>query len=224
MRVLVVEDDPKMRALLVQGLREEGHAVESAGDGEMALARSTTSAYDAIVLDIMLPRRDGFSVLQELRRRGVATPVLVLTARSGIDDRVTGLDLGADDYLAKPFALQELLARLRAVTRRPATDRPGKLRLLDLEMDPDGHVASRAGRPLALTAKELQLLEYLLRNKGLVVTRAMILDAVWNLEDDGGSSLVAVYINYLRHKVDEPFDVKLIHTVRGVGYVMREEP
>lgn len=223
MRVLVVEDDAKLATVLRQGLKEQGFAVDTAGDGVVGLKLALTTAYDAVLLDLMLPELDGLEVLRELRRQGRVVPVLILTARSSVDDRVLGLDLGADDYLSKPFDMKELFARLRAITRRPQVEPQTILRVADLELDPARREVRRSGTRIELTAKEFTLLEYLLRKKGMVVTRAMILDHVWDLDYHGGSNLVEVYINYLRRKIDQDFEPKLIHTVRGAGYVLRAE-
>ena len=221
-RILVVEDDRKLVEVLRQGLKENGFAVDSAADGDKGLELALETEYDAIVLDLMLPRRSGLDILKELRARHRATPVLILSARSAVEDRIRGLDLGADDYLAKPFSFKELLARLRAITRRPPAEPKTVLAAADLELDTARREVHRAGRAIVLTAKEFALLELLLRKKGVVVTRGMILDRVWDMEYDGGSNLVEVYINYLRRKVDQEFEPKLIHTVRGSGYVLRE--
>ena len=221
MRLLVVEDDARLAAVLRQGLTEHGFTVDTASDGPIGLGLALGSDYDAILLDVMLPGQNGFDVLSQLRLQGCRVPVLMLTARSSIEDRVRGLDLGADDYLPKPFDLAELLARLRAITRRPAVEPITVLRVADLEMDPQRHEVRRGGGLLDLTAKEFALLEYLLRKKGAVVTRGMILDQVWGLDYEGGSNLVEVYINYLRRKIDQPFEAKLIHTIRGTGYALR---
>ena len=221
MRILVVEDDRKLAAVLRQGLREQGFGVDVAEDGAMGLQLALSTEYDAVLLDVLLPRHSGFDVLCDLRKRGRPVPVLMLTARSSVEDRVRGLDLGADDYLAKPFDFAELLARLRAITRRPPAAPMTLLKLADLELDPARREVRRAGRKIELTAKEFALLAYLMRKKDTVVTRGMILDHVWDMEYDGGSNLVEVYINYLRRKVDQDFEAKLIHTVRGAGYVIR---
>ena len=221
MRLLVIEDDGRLVAVLRQGLSEHGFTVDAANEGAAGLALALASDYDAILLDVMLPGKNGFDVLQELRKRGGKAPVLMLTARSSVEDRVQGLDLGADDYLPKPFDFGELLARVRAITRRPAVEPVTMLKVADLEMDPQRREVRRSGALLDLTAKELALLEYLLRKKGAVVTRGMILDHVWGLAHEGGSNLVEVYINYLRRKVDQPFEPKLIHTIRGSGYTLR---
>lgn len=222
MRILVVEDDAKLLESIRKGLKESGFGADGAADGREGLRRILEDDYDAVVLDLMLPGLSGLEVLRELRRRRRATPVLVLSARSSVEDRVQGLDLGADDYLAKPFSFQELLARLRAITRRPAVEPATVLSAGDLTVDTVRHEARRAGQLLDLTAKEFSLLEYLTRRKGVVLTRAMILDHVWDLDYDGGSNLVEVYVNYLRKKVDAGRDAKLIQTVRGAGYVLRE--
>ena len=221
MRLLVVEDDARLAAVLRQGLSEHGFTVDAASEGAAGLALAVSNDYDAILLDVMLPGKSGFDVLRELRQRGRRAPVLMLTARSSVEDRVQGLDLGADDYLLKPFDFSELLARVRAITRRPAVEPVTVLKVADLEMDPQRREVRRSGALLDLTAKELALLEYLLRKKGAVVTRGMILDQVWGLDYEGGSNLVEVYINYLRRKVDQPFEPKLIHTIRGAGYALR---
>lgn len=222
MRILIVEDDPKLLASIRKGLKDFGFAVDGAEDGREGLDMALGGEYDAIVLDVMLPGRNGLEILRELRARHRAVPVLILSARSSVEDRIRGLDLGADDYLPKPFSFDELLARLRAITRRPASEPATKLAAADLELDTVRREAQRAGKPIDLTSKEYSLLEYLLRRKGVVLTRGMILDHVWDLEYDGGSNLVEVYINYLRKKVDMGFEVKLIQTVRGSGYVLRE--
>ncbi len=222
MRLLIVEDDAKLASLLRQGLKEQGFAVDLAGDVPEGLRLALAAEYDAVLLDLKLPGADGLELLCELRRRASAVPVLVLTARAALEDRVRGLDLGADDYLAKPFDFRELLARLRAITRRPPVPPQTLLVAADLELDPARHEVRRAGRRIELTAKEFALLHYLLRNRGRLVTRGMVLDHVWDLDYDGGSNLVEVYINYLRRKIDHEFEPKLIHTVRGAGYVLRD--
>lgn len=221
MRLLVVEDDPKLAALLQQGLKEEGYIVDVAEQAMTAMALAVSTEYDSVVLDVMLPTRSGLDVLQQLRKRGSHVPVLILTALSSVEDRVRGLDLGADDYLSKPFELRELLARLRAITRRPRVQPQIVLSEADLELDVARRATKRRGRQIVLTATEFRLLEYLLRKKGVVVTRGMILEHVWNMDYDGGSNLVEVYINYLRRKVDQDFEPKLIHTVRGAGYILQ---
>jgi DNA-binding response OmpR family regulator len=226
MKILIIEDEIKLSNILLQGLKEQGMAVDVARDGATGLQSAAAAPYDAIILDVMLPKKNGFQVLQELREAGDKTPVLMLTTRSGVEDRVRGLDLGADDYLPKPFAFQELLARLRAITRRPQVEPQTTLKLADLELNPQKREVKRAGQLLELTAREFALLEFLLRHQDVVVTRAMILDQVWDAgyEFDSGSNVVEVYINYLRRKIDQPFTGKLIHTVRGAGYLLGERP
>ena len=226
MKILIVEDETKLAEVLRQGLKENGYVVEWACDGSIGLDMALAGGFDAVILDVMLPEKDGFEVLREIRRTGSVLPVLMLTARSGVDDRVKGLDLGADDYLSKPFEFKELLARLRAITRRPQVEIRNTLKVADLELDLQSREVRRAGKLLELTAKEFSLLEYLMRRKGLVLTRAMIMDNVWasDADYDGGSNLVEVYINFLRKKVDHGQPVKLIQTVRGAGYVIQEHP
>ena len=223
MRLLVVEDEARVRSFLRRGFAEAALTVDEAADGEAALERALCHPYDAIVLDLMLPGRGGFEVLRELRARGCRTPVLILTARDEVEDRVRGLDAGADDYLVKPFAFAELLARVRALLRRGAPA-PALLRVGDLEVDLARRRAARGGRPLDLTAREFALLAYLARHAGEVVTRTMIAEHVWSLDFDTFSNVIDVYIRYLRRKIDEPFAHKLIHTRRGIGYVLQPEP
>jgi len=219
----VVEDESRVRSFVRRGLVEAGMAVDLAEDGEQALALARSVSYDAIVLDLGLPDRDGLEVLREIRARGCPAPVLVLTARDAVEDRVRGLDGGADDYLGKPFAFAELLARLRVLLRRGAPQ-SSVLRVGDLVLDAAARRAERAGRPLDLTAKEFALLEYLVRHAGEVVTRTMIAEHVWNLDFDSFSNVIDVYIRYLRRKIDDPFETKLIHTRRGIGYVLQPRP
>jgi len=223
MRVLVVEDDRKMTRILRQGMQEEGWAVDTVGDGEAALTEATVNPYDCILLDVNLPGTDGFGVCRALRDRDVWAPILMLTARDAVVDRVAGLNAGADDYLTKPFAFDELLARVRALTRRRAAERPARLQEGDLVLDPATHEVTRAGTPLDLTTKEYALLEYLLQHAGEVVSRTRILEHVWDVNYTGLSNVVDVYIGYLRAKVDKPFGSPLIHTVRGRGYVLRAD-
>ena len=223
MKILYVEDDPTAREYIQRGLKERGFVVDVAADGRSGLERAHGGAYDLILLDVMLPERDGFEILRSLRAAGIETPVLFLSARGEVSDRVQGLNLGADDFLAKPFAFAELLARIRAIARRrlgePAS---GRLRVADLEIDVNRHVVQRAGRPVELTPKEFILLEYLLRNAGHGVSRAMITEKVWGYGFDTYSNLIDVHINHLRRKVDRDFERKLIHTVKGVGYILEE--
>jgi len=225
MRVLVVEDERKVANFIRQGLEEEGHTVEVAEDGAEALDRLLAGLpYDLVVLDVMLPRRDGFSVLKALRDKQVSTPVLLLTARDAVADKVAGLDLGADDYLTKPFAFDEFLARVRALLRRHAGQAAPALRLEDLTLDPATRGVSRGGRSIGLTTREFALLEYFLRNIGRVLTRPMIAEHVWGVDFDRESNVIDVYVGYLRRKVDGPGQRPLLHTVRGAGYVLRAEP
>jgi two-component system OmpR family response regulator len=225
MRVLVVEDEIKMARAVRRGLEQEGYAVDVAGDGDDALFRATEDEYDAIVLDLMLPGIDGFELCRSLRARGHWAPVLMLTARDAVDDRIRGLDVGADDYLVKPFAFGELLARLRALIRRGPNERPSILEVADVTLDPAAHRVARAGRDVDLSAREFSLLEYLMRSPGRVLTRRDILEHVWDYNYDGMSNVVDVYVGYLRKKLEHPFETAFIHTVRGVGYVVgREEP
>ena len=222
MRILLVEDEIKMARAIRRGLEQEGYAVDAVGDGEEALFRATESDYDGIVLDLMLPGMDGFSVCRTLRSRDRWAPVLVLTARDAVEDRIQGLDAGADDYLVKPFAFGELLARLRALVRRGPGVRPAVLEVGDVSLDPAAHRVLRAGQAVELSAREFALLEYLMRNAGEVVSRTRILDHVWDYNYDGLSNVVDVYVGYLRRKLGpsssdgEPF----IRTVRGVGYAV----
>lgn len=217
-RVLVVEDHPKMRALVSTGLRGSGYAVDAVGTGVEALHRVIEYPFDTVVLDVMLPGMDGISVLQEMRRQERWTPVLLLTARDSIGDRVTGLDAGADDYLVKPFAMEELLGRVRALVRRGAPARPAVLSCGPLAFDPASRLTSVNGKVVPLSAREASVLEYLLRRQGSVVTRTELLDHVWDSAYDGGSNVVDVYVKYLRDKIDRPHGLELISTVRGVGY------
>jgi two-component system OmpR family response regulator len=220
-RVLIVEDQPKLAALLARGLREEGHAADVADRGEDALWMAPAASYDAIVLDIMLPGIDGLETCRELRRHGVWTPVLMLTARDAIDDRVTGLDAGADDYLTKPFSFDELLARLRALTRRTPAERPVTVEVGDLRLDPAAHRAWRGETELELSAKEFALLELLMRRPGNVLTRGQLLEGAWDMSYERRSNIVDVYIRHLREKIDRPFGSETIETVRGVGYRLK---
>jgi DNA-binding response OmpR family regulator len=226
LRILVVEDEAKVARALREGLEREKYEVVVAPTGEEGFFLVNAQEFDLVILDLMLPGRDGLQVLATLRKRGLQTPVLILTARDAIEDRVKGLDSGADDYLVKPFAFPELLARVRARLRRARTEPAPHLRLSDLEMDVTTHKTRRSGRPLDLTVREFELLEYLLRHKEEVVSREMLARDVWK-ETSRATTLdnvIDVFMNRLRHKVDEPFDQKLIHTVRGVGFVLREVP
>lgn len=211
-----------MAEALVKGLREQGYAVDLAADGEAALELAEINRYDAIVLDILLPKRDGFSVCGALRRQGLSVPVLMLTARDSVEDRVTGLDAGADDYLTKPFAFKELLARLRALMRRPREARPPQLHLADLVVDTASRQVTRRNRPIRLTAKEYALLEFLMTHAGEIVTREQISEHVWDESYDPFSNLIEVYIQRLRRKIDLGSEPRLIHTCRGSGYMLSD--
>lgn len=221
MRVLLVEDDIHLSASLAASLRGAGHAVDVVVDGEQAELYAESTAYDGIILDVMLPKRDGILVCRTLRTRGLTTPILMLTARDAIEDRVQGLDSGADDYLVKPFALHELLARLRALLRRNAPSKTGALTLGDLTADPATHAVARAGRHILLSTREFALLEYFLRNPRQILTREMIESHIWDYDFMGVSNVVDVYIRRLRRKIDDPFAEKMIETVRGLGYRIR---
>jgi DNA-binding response OmpR family regulator len=225
MRILVVEDDRKVASFIRKGLEEEGHAVEVAGDGASAIERATDGApWDLVILDVMLPRGDGFGVLKALRQEGHRMPVLMLTARDAVGDKVTGLDLGADDYLSKPFAFEEFLARVRALLRRGGGGPAPVLRLADLSLDPATREVRRGARRVELTAREHTLLEYFLRNAGRVLTRPMLAQHVWGLDFDPESNVVDVYVGYLRRRIEGPGERRLLHTVRGAGYVLKDEP
>jgi len=225
MRILVVEDERKVAAFVRQGLVEEGHVVEVAADGEAALdAVAEGPPYDLIVLDVMLPRRDGLSVLKALRASRMQAPVLLLTARDGVADKVAGLDAGADDYLAKPFAFEELLARVRALLRRGRGGAEPVLRVVDLSLDPATRLVMRGRRRISLTAREYALLEYFLRNTGRVLTRPMITQHVWGMDFDPESNIVDVYVGYLRRKIDADGEPRLLQTMRGAGYMLSAEP
>jgi two-component system OmpR family response regulator len=223
MRVLIVEDEPKMAALVARALREEGHAADTAGLGEDALWMAQAAPYDAIVLDVMLPGLDGVEVLRRLRAQEVWTPVLLLTARDAVGDRVGGLDAGADDYLTKPFVFSELLARLRAIARRGAVERPTVLRVGDLRLDPAAHRAWRGETELDLSLREFAVLEALMRRPGETLSRGQLLEAAWDMAFESRSNIVDVYIGYLRQKIERPFGRRSIETVRGIGYRLRED-
>ena len=222
MRVLVVEDEPKLAELLARGLREEGYAADISGSGEDALWMAKAAAYDAIILDVMLPGIDGFATCRELRERGVWTPVLILTARDDVDDRIAGLDAGADDYLVKPFSFGELLARLRALGRRAPGERPAELSVGDLRLDPASHRAWRGETELELSAKEFALLELFMRRPGQTLSRDQLLEGAWDMAFERRSNIVDVYVRYLREKIDRPFGLDSLETVRRVGYRLNE--
>lgn len=220
MKILIAEDEPKTSAYLKRGMEENGFVVDLASDGDDAIHLASNCLYDLIILDVMLPGRDGWSIISELRRREISTPTLFLTARDSVHDRVMGLELGADDYLVKPFAFSELLARMRSILRRGPPRPSLVLKLADLELDLIRHRAARGGHVLDLTPKEFQLLSLLLRRTGEVLSRTLIAESVWDINFESDSNVVDVHIRRLRSKVDDPFDPKLIHTVRGAGYVL----
>jgi two-component system OmpR family response regulator len=222
MRVLIVEDDAKMAGLIQRGLRDDGLAADVAGEGEAALWMAGATDYDAIVLDVLLPGIDGFEVCRRLRSDGVRSPVLMLTARDAVEDRVRGLDTGADDYVTKPFSLAELAARLRAIARRGPIERPPVLEAGGLRLDPATRRVWRGDAEIALSAREFALLETLMRHPGQVLDRLQLLDHAWDGEYENRSNVIDVYIRYLREKVDRPFGADSIETVRGVGYRLRE--
>jgi two-component system, OmpR family, response regulator MprA len=222
-RILYVEDDARMRALVAGGLTEDGHSVLAVGDAASALEKALASPFDVVVLDVMLPDRSGVDVVRDLRARGRVTPVLMLTARDTQADVVAGLDAGADDYLTKPFSFDVLLARLRALARRPPLQHAGALALGDLVLDPAAHTVRRAGAPLALTPTEFRLLECLLRRAGRVVTRQALIESLWGYERDVEANTLDAFIRLLRHKIDRAGQPSMIHTVRGIGYRLGDE-
>jgi two-component system copper resistance phosphate regulon response regulator CusR len=219
-RILLVEDEPRVAAFVAKGLREQAYAIDIARDGEEALYFAAENDYDLLILDVMLPVKDGYAVCRELRRSGTRTPILMLTARDAVDDRVSGLDCGADDYLTKPFDFKELLARLRALSRRSAEVRPAVMRVADLTLNTANHAVSRAGKPLSLTAKEYAFLEFLVLNENRIVNRQQIAQHVWDENFDPFSNVIDVYVRRLRAKIDAGFDRPLIHTRRGEGYIL----
>ncbi len=223
MRVLVVEDEKKVASFIQRGLEGDGFQVDLAGDGEEGLALARANSYDVILMDVMLPRMDGLTAIRELREAKVTAPVLCLTAKDTVDDIVAGLDSGSDDYLTKPFAFAELLARIRALVRRGAQDRGADIFYADLRLDPVAHKVWRSGKEIELTAKEYALLEYFIRNPEKNLTRNMIAEQVWDYTFDSFTNIIDVYVNYLRKKIDRDFPVKLVHTVRGVGYMLKAE-
>ena len=224
MRILLVEDETRVAGFIAKGLREQAYAVDIASDGEQALYRAAVNQYDIVILNVMLPVKDGHTVCRELRASGFRTPILMLTARGAVDDRVEGLDSGADDYLAKPFDFKELLARLRALLRRPAGLRLQVLRVADLTLNTASHAVTRAGKPVSLTAKEYALIEFLVLNQGRVVGREQIGQHVWDENFDPFSNVIDVYIKRLRSKLDTGFRRRLIHTRRGEGYILSAQP
>lgn len=223
MRILVVEDEKKLSSFINKGLREEHYTVDVANDGEEGLGFVLKQPYDAIVLDLSLPKMDGLDVLRKVRAENIATPVLILTARGSTQDKVAGLDAGADDYLTKPFVFEELSARLRSLLRRSSSEKSTTLRAGDLVLDTVSHKARRGDKEIEFTAKEYSLLEYLIRNKGRVLSRSVIAQHVWSYNFFTESNIIDVYINRLRHKVDDGFDQRIIHSIRGVGYRINED-
>ncbi len=223
MRILIAEDQKDLNKVLTKKLTAEGYSVDSCFDGEEALDFLNMAQYDGVILDIMMPRLDGLSVVKHMRASGDATPVLFLTARDSVEDKVRGLDLGANDYLVKPFSFEELMARVRALTRKSTAENSPVYEICDLKLDTGSHSVTRSDKKIKLSAKEFALLEYLLRNKGQVLSREKIENNLWNFDYEGGTNAVDVYIRYLRKKIDEDFSPRLIHTVRGVGYVLKDE-
>ncbi|MFA5177812.1 MAG: Transcriptional activator protein CzcR [Candidatus Omnitrophica bacterium ADurb.Bin205] len=222
MRILLVEDEIKMASFIARGLKEEDYVVDVANDGEKALFQAEINPYDLIILDVMLPIKDGITVCRELRSRKISIPILMLTSKDRVRDKVLGLNSGADDYLAKPFAFEELLARISALLRRDKIDKTGIIKIADLEMDQLKHKVTRAGKDIQLTSKEFALLEYLIFNATHVVTRTMISEHVWHEDFDSFTNVIDVYMNFLRNKIDKGHKKQLIHTIHGKGYVLRE--
>jgi len=223
MKILVVEDEKRVTQFIRKGLKEEGHAVDAAYDGEEGGFLAEVNDYDLIILDLMLPKKNGIAMCREIRDRGVVTPVLMLTARDSVEDKVRGLDAGADDYLVKPFAFKELLARVRALLRRRSEVKTPTLKIADLELDPISRRVTRSEKPIRLTTKEYALLEYMLRNPGKVLSRTLIGEHVWDMNFDPESNVIDVYVSHLRSKVDRGFELSLIHTLRGQGYLLSDE-
>jgi len=221
MKILVVEDEKKVAAFIKKGLEEDRYIVEVAFDGDKGGELASQGSFDLIILDILMPKKDGLTVLKELRAQHIATPVLMITAKGSVDDKVKGLDTGADDYLVKPFAIAELLARVRSLLRRGGTEKSTALTVADLSLDLVSHKAMRGKNLIELTGKEYTLLEYFMRNTNKVLSRTIISEHIWNYNFDTGTNIIDVYINHLRNKIDGDFDKKLIHTVRGVGYMMK---
>jgi len=222
-RILLVEDEPDAARMVAKGLREQAYAVDVAADGEAACYQASIADYDAIVLDVLLPRKDGLEVCRELRREGAAVPILMLTARDAVEARIAGLDSGADDYLTKPFSFAELLARLRAIVRRGAAERPAALEVGTLRLDPATRRVWRGDAEVALSVKEFALLETFMRRPGDVLSRLDLLEHAWDYAYENRSNIIDVYVRYLRQKIDRPFGVKSIETVRGAGYRLRED-
>lgn len=223
MRILIVEDEKSLNRIMAKQLKASGYSVDCAFNGEEAYELISMTDYDAAVFDVMMPKIDGFSLLKKIRKEGNSLPVLFLTARDSIEDRVEGLDIGADDYLVKPFAFEELLARIRVLIRKNSVSKSNIITVADLTVDISSRKVTRCGKDISLSAKEYELLQYLAVNNGIVLSREKIEDHIWNYDYEGGTNVVDVYIRYLRKKIDEGFNKKLIHTVRGMGYVLREE-
>ncbi len=223
MRILVAEDDKAMNRVIEKRLRLEGYSVDTCFDGEEALYYLECAAFDAAILDIMMPKMDGYGVVKKMQEKGIETPVIFLTAKDTIEDKVTGLDLGASDYLVKPFSFEELLARIRVMVRKQSRTQSSTYEVGNLTVDTSAHRVTREGKEIILTAKEFALLEVLVRHQGQALTREQIENNLWNFDYGGGTNVIDVYIRYLRKKIDDPFDTKLIHTVRGVGYMLRED-
>jgi heavy metal response regulator len=222
MRILIVEDEKKIASLIKRGLKEEGYAIDIASDGVEGEFLATTNQYDAIILDIMLPKLDGVNLCKLLREKRVATPIIMVTAKDAVSDKVKGLDSGADDYITKPFAFEELLARIRAVLRKRDNVSSTRLQVGDLILDLISHKVMRGDKEITLTAKEYALLEYLMRNAGTVITRTMISEHVWDINFDSDTNVIDVYVNYLRKKIDDGFKKEIIHTIRGRGYTLKD--
>ncbi len=223
MRILIVEDDKKIAGFIKKGLAEEHYAVDVFYDGEEGAYWAQVNDYDLIILDIMLPGKDGIEVCKEIRNKNIVTPIIMLTAKDALENKIKGLDAGADDYLTKPFSFEELLARVRALFRRTQKYKTKTLKAADLELDFVNRKVTRAGKNITLTGKEYALLEYLMRNNGRIVTETMIIEHVWDMDFDSLTNVANVYIHHLRQKIDRNFDKKLIHTIRGVGYIMKED-
>ncbi len=222
MRILLVEDDEKLAGFLKKGFEEEQYAVDVYHDGDSGLYWAKEYSYDLIILDVMLPGKDGMMVCREIRKAGIVTPIMMLTARDSTEDKIKGLDIGADDYVPKPFAFEELLARIRALLRRTQQYKAHTLTVADLELDPASHKVTRAGQDISLTGKEYALLEYLMRNTGRIVTETNIIEHVWDMQTEPFTNVVSVYIYHLRNKIDKHCEKKLIHTVRSLGYVLKD--
>ena len=223
MRILVVEDDADLNELIRRRLKKEGYGADGCFDGEEALNSLSSADYDLMITDIMMPRQDGLSLVRQLRQQGNSMPVIFLSARDSVEDRVTGLDVGADDYLIKPFAFEELLARIRVLLRNPPQNRIAVLTVGDLTLDQDTREVRRGSQKITLSSREFSLLRYMMLNSGIVLSRSTLEEHIWDFDYSGSSNVIDVYIRYLRRKIDDPYERKLIHTVRGMGYVLKEE-